>query len=248
VPASIKRRFGQNSVNPFQGLRLGQWKFLFSSWNSSFVASAPKKSASESGSVLDPEEFLEASSVSPKLQVETQLPFAEETSFSAPLEPELPWAMEAQMQEWKTQAAQLMQQAAELKRSQSRVEAQSEQLRLALTSVERECQTLREETVNLRGRLATAEMLVGTRSHGMSADESELLEKLDQAVFAPSGDFAAIRHDLDGLMNKVNSGGGIEFHGFSFSCDRDCVQWYQANFGKVALLHSINATVVSPKK
>jgi hypothetical protein len=85
----------------------------------------------------------------------------------------------------------------------------------------------------------------------MTTTDKDLLMKLALAVLEPRGTVPRIEHELQVLSGKVDSGGTMDFHGFKFLGERDCVAWFVANNGKialfadaVALLRSINATVV----
>jgi Tfp pilus assembly protein PilN len=251
----LKRRFGPNSVNPFVGLRIGQWRFLFETWNESLPKAAKSEASADAGSQVNPEEFLEVSSSSPRLQVETELEFEEKVSEMESFgEPEddlgVSPAMQARFRELQHMVESFGERISALHQDNVFLRQQNAHLEASLHKINSTCLDLKEEASNLRERVHVVEAVAATQP-GTPNEDSDLLARLEQAMFDPSGEVAALRHDLTGLVNKMESGGGIEFHGFSFACDRDCVQWYRANYGKVALfadavalLHSINATVV----
>jgi hypothetical protein len=67
-----------------------------------------------------------------------------------------------------------------------------------------------------------------------------------------TGAFKKLEHKLAGLSNKLESVGGVDFHGFTFAYDCELVQWFTDRNGKlsifadaVAIRNAIGATVVS---
>jgi hypothetical protein len=66
-----------------------------------------------------------------------------------------------------------------------------------------------------------------------------------------TGAFKKLEHELAGLSKKMESGGGMDFHGFTFAYDVELMQWFTDRNGKisnfayaVAILNAIGAAVV----
>jgi hypothetical protein len=51
----------------------------------------------------------------------------------------------------------------------------------------------------------------------------------------PSGTFAKLKQELTGLSKKFDSGGGINFDGFTFSYDVELAQWFKDRSGKTSI-------------
>jgi hypothetical protein len=67
--------------------------------------------------------------------------------------------------------------------------------------------------------------------------------------------FKKLEHELAGLSNKLESGGGVDFHGFTFAYDGELVQCFTDRNEKisifadaVAILNAIGATVVTTQE
>jgi hypothetical protein len=95
-------------------------------------------------------------------------------------------------------------------------------------------------------------------AHALSVDISTFsdqdrsrLDLLELEINDSTGAFKKWEHKLAGLSNKLESGGGVDFHGFTFAYDGELVQWFTDRNGKisifadaVAILNSIGANVV----
>jgi hypothetical protein len=84
-----------------------------------------------------------------------------------------------------------------------------------------------------------------------SDQERSHLELLEFEINDSTGAFKKLEHELAGLSNKLESGEGVDFHGFTFAYDGELVQLFTDQNGKisifadaVAILNAIGATVV----
>jgi hypothetical protein len=78
---------------------------------------------------------------------------------------------------------------------------------------------------------------------------------LELEISDSTGAFKKLEHKLAGLSNKLESGGGVDFHGFTFAYDGELVEWFTDRNGKisifadaVAILNAIGATVVTTQE
>ena len=68
-------------------------------------------------------------------------------------------------------------------------------------------------------------MKVNANIHKSFSDADRTsLQQLQFQVTYPHGSFAKLEHELTGLTNKFESGGGVDIHGFTFSHDSELVQ------------------------
>jgi hypothetical protein len=81
------------------------------------------------------------------------------------------------------------------------------------------------------------------------------LTKTEFEINDSIGAFKKLEHELAGLSNKLESGGGVDFHGFTFAYYCEPVKWFTDRNGKipifadfVAILNAIGATVVTTQE
>jgi hypothetical protein len=84
--------------------------------------------------------------------------------------------------------------------------------------------------------------LVALESHALSVGISTFSDqdcsRLEFLVFKindSTGAFKKWEHELAGLSNKLESGGGVDFHGFTFAYDGELVQWFTDRNGKISI-------------
>jgi hypothetical protein len=77
---------------------------------------------------------------------------------------------------------------------------------------------------DLSARLRSLEHNLATTDTFGQADR-EKIDRLYYAVLDPSGTISRLEHELEVVVGKVNSGGAIDFHGFIFTGEKDCVSW-----------------------
>jgi predicted RNase H-like nuclease (RuvC/YqgF family) len=108
----------------------------------------------------------------------------------------------------------------------------------------------------LRSRLAALEahfLSVGIST--FSDQDRSRLELLEFEINDSTGAFKKLEHELAGLSNKLESGGGLDFHGFTFAYDGELVQWFTDRNGNISIfadavtiLNAIGATVVTTQE
>ena len=77
------------------------------------------------------------------------------------------------------------------------------------------------------------------------------IEQLDSAVFGTGGTFERFKESFIEFREKLESGGGVECNGISFTCHRDFMNWYALHepyvdifLDALAYMHAIRAPVV----
>jgi predicted RNase H-like nuclease (RuvC/YqgF family) len=108
----------------------------------------------------------------------------------------------------------------------------------------------------LRNRFETLEahaLSVGIST--FSDRDHSRLDLLEFEINDSTGAFKKLEHELAGLSNKLESGGGVDFHGFTFAYDDELVQWFNDRNGKisifadaVAILNAIGDTLVTTQE
>jgi hypothetical protein len=109
---------------------------------------------------------------------------------------------------------------------------------------------LSAEQLAIPGRFEIVENLMGSfPDSGFTQTDREAFDTLNFNMSDPRGTFARLQHELAGLANKFDSGGGVDFHRYTFSHDQELVQWFHDHKGKISIfaddvviLHSIGTT------
>jgi hypothetical protein len=69
---------------------------------------------------------------------------------------------------------------------------------------------------------------------GFTQTYREEFDTLNFNMSDPRGTFAKLQHELTGLANKFDSGGGVDFHGYTFPHDQELVQWFHNHKGNIS--------------
>jgi chromosome segregation ATPase len=102
-------------------------------------------------------------------------------------------------------------------------EVRSELLKLEQDrrSVHQQFRNSAAEQLAMQDRLETVENLMGSfLGAGFTQTDREAFDTLNFNMSDPRGTFAKLQHELTGLVNKFDSGGGVDFHGYMFSHDQ----------------------------
>jgi hypothetical protein len=122
-------------------------------------------------------------------------------------------------------------------------------LLLQISATEAEIQALRSHFAALEAHALS----VGIST--FSDQDRSRLDLLEFEINDSTGAFKKLEHELAGLSNKLESGGGVDFHGFTFAYDGELVQWFTDRHGNVsifadavAIINAIGDTVVSTQE
>ena len=86
----------------------------------------------------------------------------------------------------------------------------------------------------LKIRFNTLNMKVKSNIHKYLSDADRTsFKNLQFQLTHPRGSFAKLEHELTGLTNKFESGGGVDIYGFTSSHDDELIQWFKDRNGKL---------------
>jgi hypothetical protein len=249
--------------NPFRMTR-GQWRFVIDAWHAANADDPSEEASTQSDTFqptivdlpsterLQPTVFQPTPTVLPNANVNpTAFTFENISAGSSAVQ------SHESLAESQVRFRELEQRFEMFIRSHNddtrRMQQTQEALTRRLTQMETERNATLQSIRMLHERVLPIEQTMesGGAGIGLSTVQTDKLDELDRAVFGAQGPFSNLKLQFSQFKDKIESGGGLECHGVSFSSKRELISWFNEKEPPVeifldglAYLHAIKPPVV----
>ena len=264
-----------SATNPFR-LTKGQWKFVIDSWHATRVdelsesINSDDKQDSEAHPLevyklppietdtqarVSTESIIETATTQVELEELSKLLHKTIAEHRADMERTTRAISEIHEQNKKT-AAELQQATNKahqwevvVRRLREKLNEEGQSVELTVRELKEQIRDVAEEVENLR----TVARLDGhVAREGFTQGIIDKVERLENAMFGATGSFTLFKEGFIEFKERIESGGGLEINGLTFTSPRDFMNWYEARntpsidifLDALAYMHAIRAPVV----